>query len=186
MLEILFGIMPLIFVCSAVGILLINFPTVSAYIVYVLSMMVKPHDLIQEAKEQSAPIEKPHEQKNKLMIPFIRMATLFRVLFFPNIDIDSTARVERSFAESAIRNVYSEKAQEEINKYPIKTYSADALKDNNKFRYSYDPVDTVPLSNEFQKAFPDIVTKLQTQQDIVNLQNPTVVPLNNKELKINL
>lgn len=185
MIEFLLNILPLIFVCSAIGILLINFPTVSAYIIYVFSMLTKPQELL-ETSRQMSPTSKTIPKQKNIFIPFIRAATLFRVLFFPNMDLESMANSKKQTPEETLRSIYSEKAQEEIDKYQIKTYSANALNDNSKFKYSYEPVDSIPLSDEFQKAFPDLTKKLSTQQKLKAKEYPEIIPINNGESTIDL
>ncbi len=169
--------------CAAAGVVLLNFDAVAAYIVYVISMLIQPKELIQ-ASHEIAPIPLPPTQKRKFSIfnPFIRIYTLFVVLFLPNIDVEKlTGKKSKRIAEVQV-NVYSEKTQEEVNKYHIKTYSVPSTDNLKTFRNSIET--GAPLSSPFQQAFPDVVNILHKINKFENPEDkrpapPLEIPENN-------
>jgi hypothetical protein len=166
MLQFIVQFLPLIFLCAAFGVVLLNFDSVAAYIVYVISMLIQPKELLHATNEMSAlPVPTP-EQKKQFSIkrPFIRIWTLFIVLFFPSIDVEKITGKKTKKAEAQV-NVYLEKTQEVVNKYRIKTYSVPSS-DTSSFRSAMEPI--APLSSPFQQAFPDVVNILNKINKIEN------------------
>ncbi|MDQ3098520.1 MAG: hypothetical protein M3Q44_02130 [bacterium] len=173
MLQFVVQFLPLIFLCAAFGVVLLNFDSVAAYIVYVISMLIQPKELIHATNEfSSVPIPTPAQKKKvSFFHPLIRIWTLFIVLFFPSIDIEkATGRKTVKIKESQT-SIYEEKTQEEANKYRIKTYSVPSSNNMSTFRTAMEPV--APLSSPFQQAFPDVV-------NILNKINKIENPVNNK------
>lgn len=175
MLQFIVQFLPLIFLCAAFGIVLLNFGSVAEYIIYVISMLVQPKEFA-NLTSTVAPLPPPTpENKRKFSFkrPFIRIWTLFLVLFFPNVDIEKMSTKSTLTEDQENTTFYSEKAQEEINKYRIKTYSTPSSNTTN-FRSALDPV--APLSPTFQQAFPDvanIINKItQTEERFISRHIP--------------
>jgi hypothetical protein len=156
MLEILFGLLPLIFVCSAIGVILLNFEAVAMYIVYVLSMLFRPKELLNATS--LTPLETTTKFKFTPFTPFIRLWTLFRVLFFPNIEFDAILSKKKPIATEE-QSFLSQNAAKTAAKFSIKTYTAVNEKDHSNFRNSYEPIVGPNLSSEFKKAFPQLSEK---------------------------
>ncbi len=157
MLQFIVQFLPLIFLCAAFGVVLLNFDAVAEYVVYVISMLVQPKELLHVSNELAVPLP-PQTQKKKFSLfrPIIRVWTLFNVLFFPDLDLGKlTGRKHKSSLEDI--NVYSEKTKQEIDKYSIKTYSVPDAKNIKNFRSALDPLGTTQPSSAFQQAFPDVV-----------------------------
>jgi hypothetical protein len=56
MVEFLVQFLPLIFLCSAIGVILLNFDAIGIYIVYVLSMLTQPKEIIQASSSMMSPL----------------------------------------------------------------------------------------------------------------------------------
>jgi hypothetical protein len=155
MLEILFGLLPLIFVCSAIGVILLNFEAVAMYIVYVLSMLFRPKELL--SASNLTPSETTTKFKFTPFTPIIRLWTLFRVLFFPNIEFEAILSRKKPIVTEE-QSFLSQNAAKTAAKFSIKTYTA-VNENHSNFRNSYEPIVGPNLSTEFKKAFPQLSEK---------------------------
>nr|AIA14772.1 Unknown Function [uncultured bacterium] len=136
-------------------------------------MLTQPQELIRSADPYAlTPIQQtiPTKKNFTLATPFIRMWTLFKVLFFPDLDIE--AFLGRTAKEVDEENVYTEKTREAVSKFNLKTYSAPTAKDT-KFRYSYQTVeeDASPPTAATSQTFNRINQMLTSVEN--NIQSAT-------------
>ena len=167
MLELLVRLLPLIFFSSAIGILLLNIRPLFTYFIYVISMAFQPKQLLQTSQQVEQKDSVAY--KFSLFTPFVRLWTLFRVLFLPDVDISTVIHRNNNPESSAdwMSSVYVQKTQDEMSGVKIKTYSVSGSQDTSHFRSSFEPAVTPPVSEEFAKAFPS----LTSQTESANLNN---------------
>lgn len=121
-------------------------------------MAAQPKQLMQTTQQ----LEQRTEQGYKFSFatPFIRVWTLFRVLFFPDLDMSGLIhKNENTQDDSLSTGAYLQKSQEDAaSQTKIKTYSVAGIKDTSHFRGSVEPVPEV--SSEFAQAFPELSKNL--------------------------
>lgn len=168
MLEVLFGLVPLIFVCSAIGLILLNFDAVAQYLIYSVSNLASSKKVYNQIVHQEyipsdlALIEKKSKvafNPIKLISTFFtRLFTLIKAIFIPNIDIDiRPTKIAKIQSDNLVQKI----ASQETNKLQIKSYSSVDEKKDTKYRLSYEPTE----HNFFDKIIHNKPTELEEKQN---------------------
>jgi hypothetical protein len=166
MLELLIHLLPTIFISCAIGVVLLNIRALFTYVIYVFSMAAQPKQLLVASQKVEQKSANSGIYKFSLISPFIRIWTLTRVLFFPDLDISGALHKNQNDEANWTSSLYMQKAQEQVSQVRIKTYSIAGIKDTSHFKSSYDPVIAPHISSEFAKAFPDLSKNLSTPKEI--------------------
>lgn len=125
MLEFILSVVPLILLCTAIGLLVINFDEVLSYLIYLAKSLVQPDQAYTQFAEPQLP--NPEQQAVKQTLPFYkipllilrRCITLIRVIFLPDIHISTGLK---SSTDEEV-NVFDATAQQEAQKSELKTYN---------------------------------------------------------------
>lgn len=189
MLEVIFGLIPLIFICSAIGLILLNFDYVAQYVMYTFSNIISSKNVYQNVVLKNVqPPPKTDNQKNLNLFAityvfFKRTITLFKAIFIPDISIDlRPARMVKIQSENIIEKI----ASKEIQKINLKTYSAVGSANQSNFRLSYIPESRKPQNIVVSKNVTDNQQlqkdnlKKDTNSELLKKvnQDPTSDPLN--------
>jgi hypothetical protein len=158
MFEILIRVLPLIFFSCAIGIVILNIRPILSYFIYIVSMAAQPKQLMETTQELEQRTEKSY--KFSFSTPFVRLWTLIRVLFFPDLDMSGLIHKNENKQDDTISTgAYLQRSQEGLAaQAKIKTYSVAGIKDTSHFRGSVEPVQAV--SSEFAQAFPELSKNL--------------------------
>lgn len=124
MLEFILSVVPLILLCTAFGLLIINFDEVLGYLLYVAKNLVQTETPELPSNQLLTPdqVAPPKKSVPFYQYPFIfimRLVTLFQAIFLPEIHI--SARIGNHPFEEA--NIFNATAQQEAQKSQIKTYN---------------------------------------------------------------
>lgn len=90
---------------------------------------------------------------------FVRIWTLFKVLFLPDLDFDALLHRNATTIDSSL-DVFSEKTRQEVSKYKIKSYSVAPETTNAQFKYSYEQVSP----DQVAQNRPEKITDIQMQE----------------------
>jgi hypothetical protein len=170
MLELIVRLLPLIFFSSAIGIFLLNIRPIFNYFIYVISMAFQPKQLLRTTQQVEQKEANSVVYKFSFFTPFLRIWTLFRVLFLPDVDISSVIHKNSNSDDTNsnwMSSVYVQKTMDEAAGVKIKTYSVSGTQDTSHFRSSFEPSVTPPVSEEFAKVFPSLSSKTES----ANLNN---------------
>ena len=166
MLELLIHLLPTIFVSCAVLIVLLNIKAFLTYFIYIFSMAFQPKQLLQTSMQVEQREFKSSNNHFFLAIPFIRLWTLTKVLFFPDLDISGIIQREKDSPKNDLANIYTEKTQEEMANIRIKSYSVAGVKDTSHFRSAMEPVEPITqapsVSPELAMTFPSLTKNIQS------------------------
>lgn len=158
MIEILVRLLPLIFFSCAVGIVILNIRSIFSYLIYVFTMASQPKRLIMTSEQ----IQNTQSNTTQsIFTPFIRIWTLFRVLFLPDVSISEIVHKNRDNNSDWISGYNMGKTREEGSSFIMRTYSASSIKDTSHFRTAMEPNTPVNVSSVFATTFPTIANKLK-------------------------
>ena len=130
--EVIFGVIPLIFVCSAVALVLINFDSVAEYFIYTFANASrKKHSQQQSYSPVSSGNTPPTSTQKFSLNPFrllknifTRVFNLFSAIFLPKISLDLSFSTEATPRNDAEHNYLNQIAENQVQQLNIKSYSA--------------------------------------------------------------
>lgn len=161
------------FVCSAIGLILLNFDAVAEYVVYTFSNLVSTKKAYQQVIHQEYIPQQLDTPQTKRINPILSIGTfikrilnLIKAIFIPDIQIDLRPR---SFAIAQNENFVQKLASKETNKLNLKTYSAVDQSNHTDYKLSYAPTEHL--------GFFD---KIKPKHEVAPVANQEVTPLSKK------
>lgn len=178
--EVIFGVIPLIFVCSAVALVLINFDSVAEYFIYTFANASRKKTARQQAYDPVTIENQPPTSTRKFSLNpfrllkniFIRIFNLFAAIFLPKISLDLSFSSEITPRNDTEHNYLTQIAQNQVQQLNIKSYSAmpTSLAKNT---ITYPDLLTINITSS---ANEEIILPKQKQQISNNLP-PQTLPI---------
>jgi hypothetical protein len=130
--EVIFGVIPLIFVCSTIVLILINFDAVAEYFIYTFANISRKKHARQQTCDPATTENQPSTSTRKFSLNplqllkniFIRIFNLFTAIFLPKISLDLSFPSKTTPRNDPENNYLAQIAQNQVKQLNIKSYSA--------------------------------------------------------------